>query len=216
MSSRTRWQYKEDVTQMTSAYTKHRMEFEEITKDFEGIIPAIEHILADRKISSHLPVPNIPSGLEYIVTWGPYGDPLPPDDFTEMDGLTLAKLAGFTGNWASYVSAEVTSAKNDYDVYQDYFKVMEAALILIYREAGVAATLSKQYAMVDHRLAPVRMKLLEFAGVYRTAADRYERYYQTGKSLSREQTRRADERQIMDGTDRNPVASSEFTGRIRR
>jgi hypothetical protein len=201
---------------MTSEYAHLRVDLEELARDFEGIVPKIEAILENRRISSYLAVPNMPEGLEQIITWGPYDDPLPPDDFTEMDGLSLGKLVGFIGNWASYVSAEVTRAKNDYDVYKDYYSVLEAALILFYREGGVAATLSKRYALVDARLCRVRETLRKFEGVYRTAADRYERYYQTSKLLSREQTRRADERRIMDGTDRNPAAGDAFPQRIRR
>ena len=102
-------------------------------------------------------------------------------DMCEGTGVVLGKDAwearrDMHRNWVSYVSAEVTRAKIDERRYLDYCKVMEAALILIYREGGVAATLAKQYAVVDARLCRVRKTLRRYEDVYRTASDRYDRY----------------------------------------
>jgi hypothetical protein len=174
--------------------TAKSLAVEDLLEIYDGIIDSTDKVLEESQIAGRLPMPGMPDGLNEYVRWTSHGDPLPPDDITEVTDLVLGKMFSFFQNWTNYVSAEATRAKAARDVQDRHLKVIKSALNIHYREEKkIVVGMLDDYVNVDSRYVEVDAALLRIKVFYETARDRYDQLKRTLNNISREQTRRKEE-----------------------
>ena len=114
--------------------TARNLKVEELIARYDGIIPDADGMLEESIISKSLTRPSAPHGLAGVVEYGEAGDPICPDDLTDLDSVTLGKLFTFMSNWTNYVEAEVSRAKSILLVEKRKLKLVEACLNIYYKE----------------------------------------------------------------------------------
>lgn len=167
---------------------------DELLKIYDGIIPEVDAALQEANISSQVTIPGAPDGLAELVIYGPHGDPFPPEDLTEVDGVILGKLFSFLHNWANYVQAECTRTKCMLDVQKKKNDIVCSALRIYYhKEKQITAAMVNDYVNTDERFVTCDVAAEKLQAYYRTAESRYEQLKRSLNNVSREQTRRGEE-----------------------
>ena len=174
--------------------TARSLKVEDLIQVYDGIIADADEVLKESNIAGPLPTPGLPEGVEAYLKWTDHNDPLPPDDITAVDDLTLGKMFSLFQNWTNYVASQVTRAKAIRDGQERNLKVVKSALAIFYREErGVAASMISDYVNVDERYVEVDASVLRIKVFYETSSSREDQLRRTLNNISREQTRRRDE-----------------------
>jgi hypothetical protein len=167
------------------------LKVDELIALYEGIIPEVEESLRDSAISDQLVKPGAPRGLDDLLEYGEFGDPMMPEDLTELDSVMLGKLFSFLTNWTNYVQSELTRAECILMVIERELEIIKAALMIYYKEdvqvpanqAGDRVDTDSRYVRAD--TAAYRTKIF-----VKKVKSRYDQYKKTIGTISREQTRR--------------------------
>lgn len=174
--------------------TSRKLKVDELIEKYDNIIPQVDEALMESAISDQMPMPNIPEGLDGYVDHADNGDPIAPDDVTEIESTTLGKLFSYVTNWANYIQSEHTRAKCVQIVQERNKKVVDAALQTYYvDEQDVPVSHVQAKITVDPRYIDVDTAFMR-AQVFALKADT--RLSQLKRSLtlvSREVTRRGEE-----------------------
>jgi len=174
----------------------HAVRVEELIEIYDGIIPEVEEELQKAAVSTVLPVPSCPDGLENMLEFEENGDPRMPDDLTVLTDEDTGKLFSLFTNWANYLQAEATRAKCIKLVLERDSKVIESALNVYYKEElEIPANAVPDKVNTDKRYVDVDASLLRASVYYIQTNSRYEQFKRTLNNISREQTRRAEEMQ---------------------
>lgn len=170
------------------------LDVDQLLSLYDGILTQADEALREAQISATQERPSVIEGLDGHVKFGPHGDPMPPEDMTALDDLTLGKLSSCLLAWTNYVSAETTRGKCLMDVVSKQNKVVVAALRRHYREVeGVSAALLDDYVLTDARHAKIDTEITRLKVFVSTAEARYDQLRRSLNNLSREQTRRQNE-----------------------
>lgn len=191
----------------------------DLLRIYDGVIENADSLLEEAGIGGDITAPDMPTGIDSYIKRSEYGDPLPPDDMTEVPPLELGKLFSFFQNWTNYVAAMASRAKRKKEVKDRYLKVIKSALTIYYKEEEkVAGTLLSDKVTCDHRFVDADAEQLTAKLYYDAVSAREDQLRRTLNNISREQTRRANEleNQVHDergGAVRTPAHLQTFSSR---
>jgi hypothetical protein len=185
--------------------TARNLRVDELIKLYDGIIEQVDRSLAESAISSQIPLPEMPHGIDGVVKYGPHSDPLVPEDLTDLDSISLGKLFSFISNWTNYVQSELTRAKCVLIIQERHRKVVEAALTAFYRdEEGIPSSQVDERITTDRRYVDLDATVLRTKVFVLTAESRYEQLKRSSMLISREQTRRGEDFERMQHENASP------------
>jgi len=170
------------------------LKVEELIEQYDQVIPQVDEQLEASSISDDLPMPLPSPDIEQMLQVGSHGDPLLPDDLTELTLLNLGKLYSFLTNWTNYVQSELTRAQAALSVLARNASVVEAALSIWYREEmGKPASMVSDHIATDSRYVEMDTAVLRAKVYVEKVKTRYEQMKRALNLISREQTRRGEE-----------------------
>ncbi len=178
---------------------------DQLTELFEGVLEQVEGDLISSSIMSALNRPELPQGLEALISWNEISiegadgmearwvDPEGPGDVTELTDIALAKYYGFLTRWRNYTRSEAARAKDILTICKKKLSVVEAALKIYFKETRqLPANRVDDHIKMDSRFTEMSISVLK-ASIYYSRCDTRDASYSTLlNSLSREQSRRAE------------------------
>ncbi len=168
---------------------------DELISIYDGILPAVDAILADKEITTELPQPRMPLGIEDYLVEADNGDPVLPDDLTVLGDKEIGKLFSFFTNWTNYVQGLLTTAECARDVIKSKVATLEKALIITYQEEDSRLSDAKAKAKIrlDRRFVEAEAAYQRSVVLAKRLSTRWDQLKRSEKVISREQTRRAQE-----------------------
>tara|TARA_Y100000034_G_C6783687_1_gene350458 strand:- start:151 stop:780 length:630 start_codon:yes stop_codon:yes gene_type:complete len=168
---------------------------DELIHIYDGILPAVDEILADKEITTELPQPRPPMGIQDYVVEADNGDPVLPDDLTVLGDKEIGKLFSFFTNWTNYIQGLLTQAECARDVIKSKVATLEKALIITYQEEDVSLSDTKAKAKIrlDRRFVEAEASYQKSVVLARRLHTRFDQLKRSEKVISREQTRRQTE-----------------------
>ncbi len=170
------------------------LKVDELITLYDNVIPDVDVNLRQSAISDSLPLPEEPEGIGAFVQYCANGDPIIPDDLTDLTSQILGKLFTFMSNWANYVASEESRAKAAKKVLERQLKVIKAALAAYYKEEiGVPANAVEDKITTDTRFVELDTAVLRSDVFTLKAGTRLEQLKRSLNLISREQTRRGED-----------------------
>jgi len=175
---------------------------DELTEMFDGLMDEVENDLVDAHIMPFVARPELPQGLEAVVSWNeihvetPEGvttkwvDPQGPPDVTELTDISLNNYHMFLTQWRNYCRSEAARARDRVDEGKKLVSAIAANIRIWLKESGLPVNQVEDRLRLDPRWAQPDLALLKLSIFYRRCENRQESYGSIIFSLSREQTRR--------------------------
>tara|TARA_Y100000310_G_scaffold292734_1_gene321761 strand:+ start:1302 stop:1931 length:630 start_codon:yes stop_codon:yes gene_type:complete len=168
---------------------------DELIAAYDGIIPEVEAIMQQQGLTTVLPVPECPDGIEEFLVFAGNGDPVLPNDLTLLEGPNLGKLFSYFTNYANYTQGLLTEAQVARDLFKEKLGDMEKALIITYQETneGLSDAKAKAKLRLDDRYKAAALAYRKAVSLYLQLQTKLEQFKRSEKLISREQSRRSDE-----------------------
>jgi hypothetical protein len=171
------------------------MRVDDIIKAYDGVMSSVEAILQDKGVSADLPEPGQPEGLDQVLVYADNGDPVLPDDLTELDHVQIGKLFTYFTGWTNYVQSMVTYSEVSRDVIKTKLAALDkAVMVALQQEDGsLSDARAKAKVILDPRHIEAEVSYMEAYALAKVLHARYEQFKRSEKVISRELTRRQQE-----------------------
>jgi len=184
-----------DEGQRTRFSAPARMKVDELIAIYDGIIPAVDELLSEKGLTTELPEPRPPLGIDDYIVTAANGDPVLPDDLTVVGDTEIGKLFTFFTNWTNYVQGILTNAQCARDVIKAKLITLDKALQITYQEqdTGLSDAKAKARVRLDRRYVEAEASYQRSVAFSMQVTTRFEQLKRSEKVISREQSRRAAE-----------------------
>jgi hypothetical protein len=179
---------------------------DELVEMFAGLMDEVENDLVDAHIMPFAARPELPQGLEAVVSWNEihvesedgittrWVDPQGPADVTELTDVALNKYHMFLTQWRNYCRSEAARAKDRVDEAKKLVSQLASSIRIYLKESeGLPVNQVEDRLKLDPRWAKADLELLKLVIKHRRCENRQESYGSLIFSISREQTRRTGE-----------------------
>lgn len=175
---------------------------DELTEMFEGLLDEVENDLVNAHIMPFVARPELPHGLEAVVSWNEvhvetsegmttkWVDPQGPADVTILTEVALNQYHMFLTQWRNYCRSEAARARDRVDKGKKLVTAIAANIRIWLKESGLPVNQVEDRLKLDPRWALPDLALLKLTIFYRRCENRQESYGSLVFSISREQTRR--------------------------
>ena len=172
-----------------------RIKVDELIAVYDGILDEVDRLLKEKGLTTELPEPVMPEGIEDFMVMAANGDPVQPSDLTILQGQELGKIFSYFSNWSNYVQGILTSAQCARDVIKSKLAMLEKALIITYQEqdSGLSDAKAKARVRLDIRFVDSEAAYQRAVSYAMQISTRFDQFKRSEKVISREQSRRQQE-----------------------
>jgi hypothetical protein len=172
-----------------------RIKVDELIAVYDGILDEVDRLLKEKGLTTELPEPVMPEGIEDFMVMAANGDPVQPNDLTILEGQELGKIFSYFSNWSNYVQGILTNAQCARDVIKSKLGMLEKALVITYQEqdSGMSDAKAKARVRLDIRFVDSEAAYQRAVAYAMQINTRFDQFKRSEKVISREQTRRQQE-----------------------